>query len=201
MKRFIRVQQGNLTEGRELLLVNPSNTSCELRAGVAGTIRASCGKGFEDAVVAKMYERFSGPMSPGQVLITHAGLHPSALWVAHLALADYRNGYTDPSQVSPHVLRAAFANLLHEIENLPAAPPITLAIPAMSAAALAALCSALHEHFVFTEESKIGEVTFYGASFSEYVNVAEAVSAYFEVADLPAELRALVDEYKRAAIV
>ena len=201
MKRSIRVEQGNLTEGRELLLVNPSNTNCELRSGVSSAIRTSCGRGFEDAVVAQMYERFNGPMAPGQVLITRAGLHPSALWVAHVALADYRNGYVDAAQISPQTLRAAFTNLLREIESLAAAPPISIAVPAMASSAIATLCAALHEHFVFTENSKIGAVTFYGPSFAEYVNVAEEVSAYFEIDDLPGDLRALVEEYKRAAIV
>ena len=86
----IFIKEGSLTDGDESVLVNASNTNAQLGTGVSAAIRQACGKGYQEKIFAALEEKFHGPMKPGEVLLTDAGTHPRAAWVAHVAVMDYR---------------------------------------------------------------------------------------------------------------
>jgi len=108
----ITVVQGSLTEGSETLLVNASNTNAALGSGVSSAIRQGCGPGYQDHITRELAEAFGGPMLPGQVLVTDAGTHPRARWVAHVAVMDYREGFTGKSFPTLAVIEDCCKNLL-----------------------------------------------------------------------------------------
>ena len=105
------IKQGSLTDGDETVLVNASNTNAQLGTGVSAAIRQACGAGYQEKVLAALEHEFHGPMQPGQVLLTHAGTHPRAIWVAHVAVMDYREGHTAKSAPTLDTIRAGCARL------------------------------------------------------------------------------------------
>ena len=48
------VVHGSLTDGAETVLVNASNTNCELGSGVSGAIRRACGLGYQEHIMAAL---------------------------------------------------------------------------------------------------------------------------------------------------
>jgi O-acetyl-ADP-ribose deacetylase (regulator of RNase III) len=191
----IAVVQGSLTEGDETLLVNASNTNVALGSGVSGAIRVACGPGYQDHITRELATAYGGPMTPGQVLITDAGTHPRARWVAHVAVMDYREGFTGTSFPTLDVIRACCTNLLRAIEELP--EPVTVAMVALGAGTgqlgvrepTRIACEALRDH----PGSKILGCTFYGFQLFEYAAVADVVCQAFPdvLESIPADVRAL----------
>lgn len=191
----IAVTQGSLTDGSETLLVNASNTNAALGSGVSAAIRAACGAGYQEHIAKELAKKFGGPMSPGQVLVTDAGTHPRAKWVAHAAVMDYREGFTGSSFPTLDVIRACCRNLLSAIDELP--EPVTIAMVALGAGTgqlgvrdpTQIACDALRGY----RGSKVLGCTFYGYALHEYAAVADVVCSVFpEVADsIPADVRAL----------
>jgi O-acetyl-ADP-ribose deacetylase (regulator of RNase III) len=190
----IAVVQGSLTEGTEMLLVNASNTNVALGSGVSAAIRAACGAGYQQYIAEELAKKFGGPMSPGQVLLTGAGKHPHAKWVAHAAVMDYREGFVGSSFPTLDVIRACCRNLLSAIDELP--EPVTVAMVALGAgtgqlgvrAPTQIACEALSGY----HGAKIAGCTFYGYALHEYAAVADVVCSVFpEVTEtIPAEVRA-----------
>jgi O-acetyl-ADP-ribose deacetylase len=206
----VRTAQGNLTKGDELVLVNASNTQGSLGTGVSGAIRAACGPAFQAEVQRALAERFGGPsMPPGAVLVTDAGAHPRARHVAHVAVMDYREGFSARSMPTLGLVRAACVALWRELEALP--PPaeglLSVAMPALGAGTgqlgvrgpTIAACETLAEHLAQTPASRLGRVVFYGYELHEYVAVVDEVSARFQLAEgsVPAEILALVETIRR----
>lgn len=113
----IRVVQGSLTDGSEMLLVDASNTNVALGTGVSGAIRAACGAGYQEAISRALQETYGGPMEPGEVLVTDAGEHSRARWVAHAAVMDYRAGFTGKSFPSKDTIRSCVTNILDAIDR------------------------------------------------------------------------------------
>lgn len=191
----VAVAQGNLTEGSETLLVNASNTNVTLGSGVSAAIRAACGPAYQAHISNALLEAFGGPMEPGQVLVTDAGTHPRARWVAHAAVMDYRSGFTGASFPTLYVIGACCKNLLREVERLP--EPVTIAMVALGAGTgqlgvrepTRIACEALRDH----AGSNVLGCTFYGYQLHEYAAVADVVCAYFpDVTDtVPPDVRAL----------
>jgi O-acetyl-ADP-ribose deacetylase (regulator of RNase III) len=201
--RTITIKQGSLIDGSERLLVNASNTSCALGSGVSGAIRKACGEGYQEKIVQQMTARFGGPMAPGQVLITDAGAHPRARWVAHAAVMDYRDGYSGKSAPSLDRIRRCCCNLWPAIESIDANEPVSVAMVALGAGTgglgvrhpTEIACETLREHLEASDNSRIGDVVFYGFSLVEFVNIVEVVSAAFDVPPetIPEEARGYLE--------
>jgi O-acetyl-ADP-ribose deacetylase (regulator of RNase III) len=191
----VGVVQGSVTQGNETLLVNASNTNVALGSGVSAAIRGACGAGYQEEIRRDLSRVYGGPMSPGQVLMTGAGAHPRARWVAHAAVMDYREGFTGRSFPTLEVIEACCANLLRSVEELPEA--VTIGMVALGAGTgqlgvrdpTRLVCEALRAY----RGSKILGCTFYGFEMFEYAAVADVVCEHFpEVLEtIPSDVRAL----------
>ena len=199
MKRTIVVRQGSLTDGRELLLVNASNTNARLGSGVSGAIRAACGPGYQEHIVRALVAAHGGPMVPGQTLITDAGAHPTARHVAHVAVMDYRQGFGASSFPDLERIETCCKGLWEAIETVDESGPISVAMVALGAgtgqlgvrAPTEIACRTLKEHLGRRPQSKIGDVTFYGYQLTEYIAMVDVVSAFFDLPEgsVPEEIR------------
>ena len=191
----IAVVQGSLTDGNETLLVNASNTNVALGSGVSAAIRRACGPGYQEHILRELEKAHGGPMTPGQVLVTDAGAHPRARWVAHAAVMDYRAGFTGSSFPTLQVIGACYANLLRAIEALP--EPVTIAMVALGAGTgqlgvrdpTRVACEALRAY----AGTKVLGCTFYGFEMFEYAAIADVVCEAFPsvLETIPADVRAL----------
>ena len=182
----VQVIQGSLTDGRESLLVNASNTNAALGSGVSGAIRHACGAGYQEEIQSALRERFGGPMEPGRVLMTGAGTHPTARWVAHVAVMDYRDGFKGSSFPTLDVIRLGCESLVAAIDALP--ERVTVAMVALGAGtgqlgvreptkiACEAFAAYAREH---GDAGKIAGVTFYRFNLFEYAAIADVVCRRF----------------------
>lgn len=202
MKVFIK--QGSLTDGDESVLVNASNTNAQLGTGVSAAIRQACGKGYQEKVLAALDHFFHGPMKPGDVLLTHAGTHPRAVWVAHVAVMDYREGFTGKSFPTVDLIRLACERLWDVVERIPGAGTQSVAMVALGAGTgnlgvaepIRIACETLKAHVAIHPNTRIERVTFYGFQLPDYIAVAHVLAKQFpEVKDqLPPEVRQFVDK-------
>jgi len=182
----IAVVQGSLTDGRETVLVNASNTNAALGTGVSGAIRRACGSGYQEHIVEALHERFGGPMEPGDVLITDAGAHPTAKWVAHVAVMDYRGGFTGSSFPTLAIIERGCRKLWPAVEAI--GEDVTVAMVALGAGTgqlgvrepTRVACETLIEHVSSCDESThITGVTFYGFMFYEHMAMTDVVKTSF----------------------
>ncbi len=189
MERTTLVKQGSLTDGGELLLVNAANTNVALGTGVSGAIRAACGAGYQDHIVKLLDEKYGGPMEPGQVLITDAGDHPTARYIAHVAVMDYRSGFTAQSYPDLVLIEQCCRNLWIAIEALEQEPRVSVAMVGLGGGTgnlgvrhpTELACRTLREHLRVHSSSRIGDVVFYGFQIFEYMAMLEVVSSFFEI--------------------
>jgi O-acetyl-ADP-ribose deacetylase (regulator of RNase III) len=198
MKTRIAVAGGDLTKGTESILVNASNTGAWLGSGVSGSISRACGEPFQDAIIAAMKAQFGGEMEPGQVLMTDAGSHKSARYVAHVAVMDYRSG-TPGGKAAPDAARIELGcrTLWAAIEALPESG-LSVAMPALGGGTgglgvrlpTEIACRTLQES-LSRQPDRLERVVFYGYALHEQLVVAEVVRAAFGPAvEMPDELRA-----------
>lgn len=205
-ERTFLVKQGSLTQGTETLLVNAANTNCRLGSGVSGAIRLACGASFQEHIYSKLQERFDGPMEPGQVLITDAGEHRTARYVAHVAVMDYRNGYTAASFPDLVAIERCCVNLWKAIEELDSGN-VSIAMVALGGGTgklgvrkpTELACTTLRSHLKNDEQSVIGDVTFYGYELPEYLAMLEVVASAFPVPQesIPDDVREFMDRKKQ----
>jgi O-acetyl-ADP-ribose deacetylase (regulator of RNase III) len=196
-----RVVHGSLTEGSEQVLVNASNTNCQLGSGVSGAIRRACGPGYQEHIVAALHARFGGPMPPGEVLLTDAGSHPNARYVAHVAVMDYRQGFHGGSFPSLSLIRKACARLWQAMEALRPPDPLSLAMVALGGGTgglgarqpTEVACDTLAEHLGRHPETVLGRVVFYAYELPAYLAMVEVVSSRFPLE--PGSVPADVQEY------
>jgi O-acetyl-ADP-ribose deacetylase (regulator of RNase III) len=189
MNRTFTVVHGSLTDGASALLVNASNTNANLGSGVSGAIRAACGAGYQQHIHDELQARKGGPMEQGDVLVTDAGTHPTARYVAHVAVMDYRHGFTGQSYPSLALLDRAYANLWQAIETIDDPSPISVAVVALGAGtgnvglrnSVELACKTLAAHLERTADSRIGDLTFYGCWLPEYLATLDVVVANFPV--------------------
>lgn len=189
--RIYRVVQGSLTEGDSLLLVDASNTNANLGSGVSGAIRVACGSGYQKYIHGELQKHYQGPMEPGQVLMTSAGQHPTAKWVAHVAVMDYRQGFTAASYPSLQRIKACYQNLWLAIENLTEHNNYSIAMVALGAGtgnvglrnSVETACQTLTEHLAAHRDTRIGDLTFYGYELPEYLNTLAVVKSHFPIPD------------------
>jgi O-acetyl-ADP-ribose deacetylase (regulator of RNase III) len=181
----IALAHGSLTEGAETVLVNASNTNVALGTGVSGAIRQACGAGYQDHIARAMKDRFGGPMEPGDVLVTDAGNHPTAKWVVHIAVMDYREGFTGRSFPTLELISKACTKLWPAIEEI--GSPVTVAMVALGAGTgqlgvrdpTRIACETLSRHLAATPASRIEGVTFYGYILYEQRAIADVVKGIF----------------------
>lgn len=197
----VRVEfvQGSVTDGNELVLVNPSNTNAQLGSGVSAAIRYACGPRFQAEIFQALQSRFGGPMPPGEVLLTTAGTHRTAKWVAHVAVMDYRKGMGPQSYPTLETVRSGCAHLWEVLEIAPGTEPLSVAMVALGAGTgelgvaevTQAAVETLKVHGQQRGSSRIARVRFYGFLAHELVPIAKAIAhEYPEVLQhLPAEVR------------
>lgn len=198
----IEFAQGSLTDGSESVLVNASNTNATLGSGVSGAIRKACGPQLQGELTKALEATFRGPMEPGQVLVTNAGTHPRAKWIAHVAVMDYRQGMGPQSYPSLETVKHGCERLWDALEKVPGQERLSVAMVALGAGTgdlgvaeptrLAA--ETLKAHCARTPESRIERVRFYGYLDHELWPMAEALVKVFpSVRDgLSAELKRLI---------
>ncbi|CAM3901862.1 hypothetical protein G4177_25615 [Corallococcus sp. ZKHCc1 1396] len=205
----IDVALGSLTDGAERVLVNASNTNVQLGSGVSRAIRLACGAAYQEHITQALEARFHGPMAPGQVLVTDAGEHPRAKWVAHVAVMDYRQGLSGDSAPDLARIQACCVNLWSALEALPDdGAPLSVAMVALGAGTgglgvndpVRIACTTLKHHLSAREHSRIGRVVFYGFELPQYLNTLEVVTRHLPLPEdgLPAEVREYLAR-KRAA--
>ena len=209
MTTDIALAQGSLTDGAELVLVNASNTNAALGSGVSGAIRVACGRGYQANIQAALQRDFGGPMKPGQVLLTDAGAHPSAKYVAHVAVMDYREGFTGTSFPTLDVIRTGCEQLWDVIEAKVNAARVSVAMVALGAGTgnlgvrdpTRIACETLKSHLAIHHQSRIARVVFYGYELHEHLAMAEVVTETFPDAEasLSDEVRAAVRSSRDSA--
>jgi O-acetyl-ADP-ribose deacetylase (regulator of RNase III) len=203
---IVTITRGSLTDGHEAVLVNASNTNCALGTGVSGAISRSCGPRFQEQVNLELQRKFGGPMKPGQVLMTHAGKHPRARWVAHVAVMDYRQGFSGASFPTKDTIRTGCESLWDAIETIPGDGKLSVAMVALGGgtgslgvrepARVAA--ETLKAHAAIHRLTRIEKVVFYGYLEQEYVAMAEVLFEMFpSIADsLPKDVLELIKRLK-----
>ncbi len=197
MATTIRVAEGDLTESDATVLVNASNTNAVLGTGVSGAMRRACGAGYQKQILAELQAQRGGPMEPGEVLITGAGTHPAARWVAHVAVMDYREGFTAQSYPDEATVERGCRALWDRLEAL--GEQLSVAMVALGAGtgnlglrrSVEIACTTLEEHLARTQASAIAQVTFFGYTLPEFLVTLEVVREHFEVPldCIPEELR------------
>ncbi len=200
----VMIKQGSLTDGDESVLVNASNTNAQLGTGVSAAIHQACGKGYQEKLFAELQKKFHGPMKPGQVLLTDAGTHPRASFVAHVAVMDYREGFTAKSHPTVDTIRTACEQLWDLIETIPAPGNQSVAMVALGAGTgnlgvaepTRIGAQTLKAHMAMHPKSKIERVSFYGFQLPDYIAVAHVLALEFpEVkAQLPPEVLEFVEK-------
>lgn len=185
MALVVEVVQGSLTDGDERVLVNASNTNGRLGSGVSAAIRRACGPGFQERIEAALDERFSGPMPPGEVLVTDAHEHPRARWVVHVAVMDYRGG-GDPFPDEARI-RTGCEKLWPAVEGIEDPEPLSVAMVALGAGTgglgvrlpTELACETLKAHLARTPDSKMARVRFYGWLDPEYREMSDVIARHF----------------------
>lgn len=194
----VLLAQGSLTAGREGVLVNASNTNARLGSGVSGAIRAACGgDAYQHHLFAELERQKRGPMEPGDVMITDAGSHPHARYVAHVAVMDYREGFTARSFPTLDLVRAACARLWSAIEGIEE-PSLSVAMVALGAGTgqlgVRGPTEAACETLLAANVRRIERVVFYGFDVVELAAIASVVTRHFPaaLASVPEALRPLL---------
>jgi O-acetyl-ADP-ribose deacetylase (regulator of RNase III) len=207
MNTRIEVRQGSLTDGRETVLVNASNTNVILGGGVSAAIKAACGLEFQEHIARALVARFDGPMPPGEVLITDAGEHPHARFVAHVAVMDYRPTSSEDASPSPERIRRGCTNLWNALEALPGREPLSVAMVALGAGvgglgvrtSTELACETLQEHLARHPDSRLERVVFYGYQRDEFAGIVDVVSSRFPIdeSSVPREIWERVHSMRR----
>ncbi len=199
----IEVVQGSLTQGDELVLVNASNTNAMLGSGVSGAIRRACGgEAYQQHLFDELKRQKNGPMFPGDVMLTDAGRHPKAKWVAHVAVMDYRDGFRGESAPDLGRIRLGCERLWDALETLPE-PQLSVAMVALGTGtgglglrdSVKVSAETLKAHCAILPTSKVMRVRFYGFATQEYVAMAAELMAHFPGVGetLPADVRAMAE--------
>jgi O-acetyl-ADP-ribose deacetylase (regulator of RNase III) len=191
----IEVTQGSVTDGDVDVLVNASNTLGRLGTGVSAAIRAACGAGFQ-GVIDDALAAGGGETEPGAVWLTHAGTHPRARFVAHVAVMDYRDGAQQRAPDGARIQQASAA-LWNVLETVPLSA-LSVGIVALGAGTgglgerlpTERACTTLRTHLAKTPSTKVARVVFFGFTALEYANIADVVASHFDI-DVPDEVRRL----------
>jgi O-acetyl-ADP-ribose deacetylase len=178
----LEVIHGSLTEGKELVLVNASNTSLALGTGVSGAIRRSCGPGYQELITWELRKSIGASMEPGEILLTNAGKHPTARYVAHVAVMDDREGFTENAFPNKDLIVSCCTHLWEKLEQL-SLPSLSVAMVALGSGtgrlgarlSVAAACDTLFIHHLKNPFSRIQKVVFYGHDLPEFLVMIEVL--------------------------
>jgi len=191
----VALKQGSLTDGDETLLVNASNTNLQLGSGVSGAIRKACGTTFQ-AALDELLEKRGGPLEPGDVVLTNAGAHRRARYIAHVAVMDYRGGVSGSSFPTLERVRTGCEKLWAAIDGLH--EDVSVAMVALGAGtgglglvdSTEVACRTLQA----AAPRRVSRVTFYGFALHEHVAMAGVVCRFFPSAaqTLTSEVRAFL---------
>lgn len=182
---IVEVRQGSVTDADVDVLVNASNTLGRLGSGVSNAIRVACGAGFQESILRALRPR-GGALAPGEALLTHAGTHPRAKFVVHVAVMDYREG---ARQVFPDEARIRKGSdrvwRIVEDELPPGAYSIGMVALGAGTGGLgerlptSITCASLQAHLAARATTKLARVVFHGYTPPEYANVRDVVRAAF----------------------
>lgn len=204
MTTQIEVRQGSVTDADVDVLVNASNTIGALGSGVSAAIRGACGPGFQGTIDQALVPG-GGSMGPGDVLLTHAGTHPRARFVVHVAVMDYRDTpAARPFPDSARITRGS-EKLWRLLEELPGTVSVGMVALGAGTGGLgerlptAIACATLQAHLAVTPATKIGRVVFHGYALPEFCNVLDVVSDAFPVdpSAIDAKVWATVQTWKQ----
>lgn len=195
MSLVVRVVHGSLTDGDETVLVNASNTNVALGSGVSAAISAACGPDYQARILEALDQTYGRAMAPGEVLVTDAGTHPRARWVAHVAVMDYREGEERHARPTPERIRVACERLWDAVEAV--GQPSSVAMVALGAGVgglgvrepTRLACETLAAHLAASPASVLERVTFYGWALEEVLAIADVVTSAFPDASLPDDVR------------
>lgn len=184
---IVTLHRGSLTDGHESVLVNASNTNCKLGTGVSGALSRSCGPRFQEQISLELTRKFGGPMKPGQVLVTHAGKHPRARWVAHVAVMDYREGFSGASFPTQETIRTGCEQLWDAVETIVGDGKLSVAMVALGGGTgnlgvrepVRIAAETLIAHEAIHKNTRIEKVVFYGYMENEYIAMAEVLLKMF----------------------
>lgn len=202
----IEVRHGSVTDvdADVDVIINASNTLGQLGSGVSGAIRVACGAGFQDTIYAALEKR-GGAMTPGDVILTHAGSHPRAKFIVHVAVMDYR---THAKHVFPDAarIRKGSERLWKILDDALPNGSYAIGMVALGAGTgslgvrlpTTIACETLKAHLAERTTSKIGTVRFHGFTNIEYVNVLDIVSASFPVdtSDVAPEILEMIHRFR-----
>lgn len=183
----VALTRGSLIDGHETVLVSASNTNCQAGAGVSGAIARACGPRFQQHVELELMRKHPGGMKPGQVLMTAAGKHPRAKWVAHVAVMDYRKGFSGASFPSLDLIRTACESLWDGVESVPGKGSVSVAMVALGGGGgslgirdlVRVAAETLKAHAAIHRLTRIEKVVFYGYLEQEYLAMAEVLMKHF----------------------
>jgi len=203
---IIEVREGSVTDADVDVLVNASNTMLRLGSGVSNAIRMACGPGYQAFLDGEL-ARHGGGLEPGAVVMTHAGTHPRARCVAHVAVMDYREDAGGPAPDRARIERGTIA-LWEQIEQVDL-PLVSVGMVALGAGTgnlgvrgpTTIACETLKAH-VASRSSKLARVVFHGYSMVEYLNVLDVVALAFRL-DLGAvdpSVRAYIEQLRKSGV-
>lgn len=197
MPRRFFVESGSLTDGSCDVLINAGNTNMKLGSGVSGALRTACGAGYQEYLFEELRGHCVESLLPGQVLMTSAGNHPTAKYVAHAAVMDYRKGFTGSSYPSLELVAQSYASIWEQVAMQPETS-LSVAVVALGGGTgqlgargpMEKACLTLRSFLAGPNQSSIGDVTFYGYTLPEYIATIEVVSQYFRIPreSLPSEV-------------
>lgn len=201
----VQLRQGSLTDGDEDVLVNASNTGLKLGSGVSAAIRRACGAEYQAYLDSELSRH--GELAQGDAVVTDAGAHPRAKAVIHVAVMDYRGGFSARSFPSLAIVTHGARRTWELAETLDL-PRVRIAMVALGAGtgglgvadSTQVACETLRDHLVRTPDSRIAGVTFYGFTLVEHLAMAHVVSRFFPEAleGLEPEAKALVESMRQA---
>ena len=208
MKTRIEVRRGSLTDPEADcdVLVNASNTLLQLGTGVSGAIRAACGPSFQAELAKQLESRNPPHLQPGEVVVTNAGTHPRARFVAHVAVMDYTPGSKNPRSPTLDRVRDGSTALWKALEAIDA-PSLAVAMVVLGAgvgglglrSSAEATCRTLQDHIEKNPTSRISRVVFHGYQPIEFANLFDTVAKIFPVSDdtVPADLLPYVQAIRK----
>jgi O-acetyl-ADP-ribose deacetylase (regulator of RNase III) len=183
----IDVWHGSIGDADVDVLVNASNTLLQLGSGVSAAIRQTCGGAtYQSALDERLQREFGGGLEPGAVVITDAGSHPRAKYVAHVAVMDYRPGPGIVSRPDAARIERGAAELWTKLAALP--HPVSVGMVALGAGtgglglrdSVRIACTTLKAQLE-TDPGRICAVQFVAYDELEFANTIDTVRQHFEL--------------------
>ena len=183
----VGVWHGSIAEADVDVLVNASNTMLWLGTGVSGAIAQACGGSvYQRSLDARLAGASAAGLEPGEVVVTDAGTHPRAQWVAHVAVMDYRKRDGIIARPDLPRLERAAKNLWSALAELPGS--VSVGMVALGAGtggmglrqSVEVSCRALRQQIDHGAGS-IASVTFVSYEQLDFINTIATVRQHFPI--------------------